>query len=296
MLYEISNEYLTASVDTRGAELRSVRRTGDGLEYLWQGNPEFWAERAPVLFPLIGRLKKGSYSLGGEAYAMGLHGFAKDCEFSGMGEGGDALSFTLRDTAATRLSWPFSFRLEIRYSLSKRRLEKTHILRNEGREELLYEIGGHEGYNLALLPGERMSDYYLQFEGMDSIRTFELDADLMITRRTRTIGLREGRLELAMRLFDGDALVLDEVGGRTVTIANSRNAEKVRVSFPDFPYLGIWTCPGERETNYVCIEPWSSLPDCDYLDDRLENKRGIRRLAPGASEALGYSMEFGAAE
>jgi galactose mutarotase-like enzyme len=206
------------------------------------------------------------------------------------------LSFTLRDSPETLLAWPFRFSLEIRYSLSKRRLEKKHILRNEGQAELLYEIGGHEGYNLALFPGERMRDYYLRFEGMDSIRSLSLDSDLMITREAKTIGLKDGKLELAMRLFDGDALILDEVRGRTVTIANARNAEKVRVSFPDFPYLGIWTCPGQKETNFICIEPWSSLPDCAFLDDRLENKLGIRRLAPGASETLGYTMEFGGFE
>ena len=55
MLYEISNERLTVSIDSVGAELFAItdRR---GTQYLWQGNPAWWNDRAPVLFPYVGRL------------------------------------------------------------------------------------------------------------------------------------------------------------------------------------------------------------------------------------------------
>lgn len=29
----------------------------DGVEYLWQGNPEYWSSQAPVLFPICGSLR-----------------------------------------------------------------------------------------------------------------------------------------------------------------------------------------------------------------------------------------------
>jgi galactose mutarotase-like enzyme len=172
-------------------------------------------------------------------------------------------------------------------------LEKEHILFNTSDSEMLYEIGGHEGYNVALFPGETMADYYLEFEGINSIQSHIVDAEIMITMEKKTIALNSGKLKLDMPLFAGDALILEEGGTRQVTLANTKNREKVQVYFPDFKYLGIWTKPGERETNFVCIEPWSSLPDCTYLDDKLENKHGVRHLAGGSSETLGYTMKFG---
>jgi galactose mutarotase-like enzyme len=276
-----------------GAELQSIKNVRNGIEYLWQGNPEFWNGRAPLLFPIVGRLKNKTYTLGGTPYTINLHGFARKTAFRAEKKSGSVLSFFLADSPETRASWPFEFELEIRYTLAKNALKKEHILHNRSASEMLYEIGGHDGYNVALFPGEKMEDYYIQFEGMDSIQSLVSDADVMITREKKTLRLENGRLRLDMGLFDGDALILDNVRNRRVTIANDRNGEKVRVSFPDFAWLGIWTKPGKAKTNYVCIEPWSSLPDCTWLDDKLENKLGVRHLAAKASETLAYTMEFG---
>lgn len=296
MVYAIFNDYLALSADTRGAELQSIKGTRGGIEYLWQGDPEIWNGHAPLLFPIIGRLKRGAYTLGDRSYPMSLHGFANASEFRGEKKNDDSLSFFLEDSPETRASWPFRFGLEIRYTLRGPAVKKEHILTNKGESELLYELGGHEGYNVAQSPGESMEDYYIQFRGMDSISVCVLDSDVLITREKKIIPLEGGRLKLDMQLFDNDALILDELQGREVTIANTKNEDKVRVSFPDFGYLGIWTMASKRETKFVCIEPWSSLPDCAYLDERLENKIGIRRLAAGASETLSYTMEFGELE
>ena len=57
MLYTIENEQIRVQVASRGAELQSIVLKSDGTEYLWQGDPDIWARRAPILFPFIGRLK-----------------------------------------------------------------------------------------------------------------------------------------------------------------------------------------------------------------------------------------------
>ena len=64
---------------------------------------------------------------------------------------------------------------------------------------------------------------------------------------------------------------------------------RVMLSFPDFPYLGIWTQGKPFDTGYVCIEPWSSLPDGAFMGRELGDKPGIRRLAPGQREVLSYT-------
>lgn len=53
MLIALKNEFLSLTVDTTGAQMMSIR-SADGCEYLWQGDPKYWADRAPTLFPFIG--------------------------------------------------------------------------------------------------------------------------------------------------------------------------------------------------------------------------------------------------
>ena len=49
MNYTIKNDKITAQISDKGAELMSVIK--DGVEYIWQGNPEYWSGRAYNLFP-----------------------------------------------------------------------------------------------------------------------------------------------------------------------------------------------------------------------------------------------------
>ena len=50
MIHTIQNQHLQVSASTAGAELRSIRGCG-GTEYLWQGDPAYWGDRAPNIFP-----------------------------------------------------------------------------------------------------------------------------------------------------------------------------------------------------------------------------------------------------
>ena len=55
MLYVILNSFLTVSVSDYGAELQSIQGA-NGTEYLWQGDPTYWKDRAINLFPYVARL------------------------------------------------------------------------------------------------------------------------------------------------------------------------------------------------------------------------------------------------
>lgn len=42
--------------ESKGATLHSIK-DNDGVEYLWEGNPEYWSGQAPVLFPICGSIR-----------------------------------------------------------------------------------------------------------------------------------------------------------------------------------------------------------------------------------------------
>ena len=62
MLIEICNEILSVKINDRGAELWSVCRRDGTNEYMWQGDPAYWEDRSPLMFPFCGRVQGDTYS------------------------------------------------------------------------------------------------------------------------------------------------------------------------------------------------------------------------------------------
>ena len=91
---------ITAIVLAHGAELCSLRNE-QGLEVLWQAGPQ-WPRHAPLLFPIVGRLKNDELRHRGKTYRMTQHGFARDQRFEWIERTPTSCSLVLGDNAATR--------------------------------------------------------------------------------------------------------------------------------------------------------------------------------------------------
>ena len=105
----------TAQVKHAGAELCSLK-DGAGREYMWQAG-EAWPRHAPILFPIVGRLRDDTLDFGAQQYRMGQHGFARDLRFELVESRAAACRFLLTDSEATHAAFPFPFRLEVAYAL-----------------------------------------------------------------------------------------------------------------------------------------------------------------------------------
>ena len=127
----LENSRLRLTVDSLGAQMMSLQ-TLDGLEYLWQGAPRYWCDRAPVLFPFVGRLTENSYRYGGQVYSMGIHGFAAHQDFSCLCPEPNRLVLQLTDNRETREQYPFAFSLNIIYELIDNRVQVTYQVENTG--------------------------------------------------------------------------------------------------------------------------------------------------------------------
>ena len=67
----------------KGAELVSIKFNGE--EKMHDGE-SFWNRHAPVLFPIVGKLKDGKTIIDGKVCEMGQHGFARDMDFEKIGD------------------------------------------------------------------------------------------------------------------------------------------------------------------------------------------------------------------
>ncbi|MDE5865704.1 MAG: aldose 1-epimerase family protein, partial [Lachnospiraceae bacterium] len=111
-LFQIGNEQITIQVDSMGAEMKSLKKTTTGVEYMWEGNPAFWKRTSPVLFPIVGGLRNGEYIHNKKSYPMGQHGFARDMEFILKSQTNREIWFSLKSNEETLKIFPYEFLLE----------------------------------------------------------------------------------------------------------------------------------------------------------------------------------------
>lgn len=292
MIVTIQNECLTVDIEDLGAQLASVR-SHHGTEYLWQGDADIWARRAPILFPVLGRLKDNTYLLDGVPHKIGQHGFARDCIFDVVEQSGTKAVFRLTDNAETRRLYPFSFSLTVTYTLEGNRLTKCHRVKNRSEQVMYYELGVHDGFRAPLEQEETMAQYAIRLPGWeDAITLYGMDENAMVTPKEKSIPLENGRLFLTPATYNLDTVILDQPPQARAVLVDGQDRPRVTVDFPQFPYLGIWTQNKPFDTNYVCIEPWSTLPDATFVGRELKEKAGIRSLQPGQAEELSYTTTF----
>ena len=287
----LHNDRLTAVIDEVGAQLCSVKNAA-GTEYIWQADPAVWGRHAPLLFPVIARMRDGQYTHGGKVWNIASHGFARDSRFEVVETAADRAVFRLTHSEATLSVYPFPFVLTVTYTLADNRLVKTCRVENPGDGALLYELGGHDGFIAPLEEGAAMDDYAVVIPGLEAITPYGMDASNTLTPKSVTYPLEGGRIPLKPSVYGLDTVMLDELPQRRASLVDKAGKARVTLDFADFPYLGIWTMASERDTNYVCIEPWTSLPDATFVGRELADKAGIRTLAPGAAEELTYTTTF----
>lgn len=279
MAVTIKNQFLQVTVDTLGAQMRSIRGK-DGCEYLWQGDPKYWDNQAPVLFPFIGRLQDGKYQLNGKIYSMGLHGFASRQEFAVTSHREDTLVLTLAATAETRENYPYDFVLEITYQLVGRTLSIQNRVKNRSGDTMHFALGGHPGFRVPLEEGA-FEDCYLEFDpGCDPDRILFTSDTVLVSGKTERFDL-SGRKILRLRhdLFDGDAIILQNMS-RRVSLKSGKSPRSITVDCPQMPYLGFWHWP-KTDAPYVCIEPWSSLPGRDGVTEEISCRSDFVHLPAG---------------
>lgn len=148
MDYQLKNNFLTVTLSDKGAEIQSVKDVNSGREYMWQADPEIWGRHAPVLFPVVGRLKDDQYTYDGKTYHMGQHGFARDAQFTVEEQDDKHIVFLLTSNEDTKKMYPFDFELRVSYSLVNNLLEEHFTVTNTDTKEMIFGIGGHPGFNL----------------------------------------------------------------------------------------------------------------------------------------------------
>lgn len=281
MLIELTHKNLTAAIETKGAHLRRFYDAAADDEILWSGDPAVWSGVAPILFPVIGRLKDGQYQHNGKTYQMPKHGFARDMEFEVADKSAHRVLLRLCSNDDTLKIFPFDFCLEVTFELGDAGLCVGYVVRNTGSDQMYFTIGSHPAISLS----KAAAPHYIEFCEPETLGVYKLVDGLIGAEPTPYLD-KQQRINITPDLFKDDALIFKDIASSSLRVV-SANGRMIEVTTGGAPHLGLWAMQG---ADYVCVEPWYSYDDGLDGGGPIKDKPGIICLEPDKSFATGYSI------
>lgn len=273
---KISNEAAEAVISAQAAEVISFRALNNGVETIWNRDPEFWSNCTPILFPYTGALINGQYEINGQTYTLGQHGFARHAEFEFEEIKHDCCKLHLRHNDYSLSVYPFKFDLSVRYSLNGPRLNIDCWVQNLDDAELPFNIGFHPAFNAPLTRGLSYDDCIIELE-----QTEDLTSDKVQIGKVSSFRLKQHLPEGSWFFHNGHI--------RSKWAQLTDGIHTIRVGCEDYLTLGFWR--KTTETPFMCIEPW--FPKCDLK--KAETFRAgtpNNLLAPGQMFHCAYYFEI----
>ena len=291
MNYTITNEFYTATISDVGAELISLKHSS-GKELMWQAPSEdFWSKHAPLLFPIAGRIKNSEYTYGGKTYGMKAHGFISKVTFDVSKSCENSITLVARSSEETLAQYPFDFEFTACYTLSGDTLNATITVKNDSDKVMPFTFGWHPAFMLPTDDSTDIEDYYIDFgAGVKSIDWTPLANGPFARRYSEPFLLDNGKYVLnEEQIYKNDTMIFSFVPNAIKLSAGKNFA--LEMSWTDnTPYLCVWKEPN-HEAKFICLEPWSGLPQ-NGLDDECFETRPMKRLDPGASESFSTFYKF----
>lgn len=285
----LENEFLKVSIAGHGAEVTSIVGKKSGLEYVWSADKKYWGRHAPVLFPIIGKVKNNSYKIDKKTFQLHQHGFARDTDFVPLKESDTKAVFKLRYTEETLKIYPYKFELKITYTLSKDVLDVKYEVKNLDSKDIYFSLGAHPGFSCPFDKSTKFEDYYLEFEKDETADVYKLNEDGLLKRKSEPFFKGENILKLNHDIFKDDALVFKDIKSEKISLKNDKDSKSLTVCFKGFPYLGLWTKADDAQ--FICIEPWYGHADYEDFDGDFSEKEGTIKLENGKEFKAGLSVK-----
>ncbi len=284
----LSNGIIEIEIATLGAELQSIKRVAAPTEYLWQGDPAYWGRRAPVLFPIVGKVWNNSAHIEGNDYELFQHGFARDMEFTKIVDEDRHLAFCLCANEESRQRWPFDFELRIDYTLLRNVLTVKWSVTNRDTKTMPFQIGAHPAFQ------------YLHYHDEDDIHGFiSLNADSPLVSTKVSSGFADantfnveipanGLLPLTNETFCCDT-ILEATGRLNRITLHDKNGRPYITVRHSMPITALWS-PRQGKAPFVCIEPWYGRCDLNGYTGDFKDRQFIEQVEAGETWSTSYDI------
>lgn len=283
-MIELSNHYLQVKVNPQGAELKSLYFLPSKKELLWQADAGIWARSAPILFPIVGKLKDNQFQHQRQQYSMAQHGFARDLKFETVEVTPVSCTMQLTESPETQSKYPWPFRLLLTHTLKGNSLSTKVKVENTGETDMPFSVGFHPGFNLF----GPVSNYQIVFNKAETADLLQLENGLIAGVSQPQYLHRTQSLPLDAHIFDQDALVFEGLQSSITSLKKSDGSHWLNIHHEGFPFMGLWSKPG---ASFVCIEPWYGIADSVESQGNLFEKKGIKVLKPGQKFECAITIE-----
>lgn len=283
----LENDTVLVTVKEHGAELASLRSKQTNLEYLWIGDAKYWGRQAPVLFPIVGRLKNDTYQVDQKNFTLGQHDFARDMDFTVVSQSQTKVVLELVANKETKKVYPYDFKLQLGYELSENGLLVSYRVNNPANETMYFGIGGHPAFRTPLSNDESFEDYQVSFASEASLPKIPLVAGLT---DIESATLAAPKVAINRDVFKDDALIYDLGQKPTeIKLQSQKSGHGVSLQTNDAKFMGVWsTYP--KDGAFVCLEPWWGLADTVDSAGDFTNKYASNMLKPGETFTSQYQI------
>lgn len=271
-------------------KLNGVEKIHQGAECMDENGKVYWKRHSPVLFPIVGKLKRNQSIINGKTYEIFQHGFARDLQFEPITKLDNFHSYVLKSNKATLSRYPFEFELYTTYRLDENKLTTIYKVINTGETNMPFCIGGHPAFKIDKQKMEN-GDYYLEFDQEEEkIHFLYLVDGLIGTEYARNPMATKRIINLNGNTFKNDALIMKGIMSKKISLKDKvENKTLLTMNFEEFPYLAIWSKPGAP---FICIEPWRGHSDTIKSSGIFTEKNDIVSLLPNQSFECKYTVEF----
>lgn len=281
MQYTIHNDTLSCTIDSLGGELVSVVK--DGKERVWQNQTGDWAGHGPLLFPVCGHC---GVKVDGVEYPISAHGFAKKMQFSLVKKTDTEVVLAIQANETTKKVYPFDFRFEVCYALNENVLSIAYRVVNPANTPLYFACGGHESF--ALDGG--VENYEIAFEKQENLVHFFHDDDGYMTGERKSYGTLQTFPLPEDFLQEGRTLIFKGIASRTVGLRERGGKKLAEITFDGFENLLVWHA---GKAPFICIEPWTNLPDpANVADVEFRTKGGVIEVSGNAEKTLVRTIAY----
>lgn len=281
MRYTIKNEKVSVTLESVGAEIISV--VMDGKERVWQNETGEWAGHGPMLFPVCGHC---GVTVNGVSYPISAHGFSRKIDFTLENSGTDFVTLTLKANEETKKQYPFDFVFRVTYALKENTLSVIYDVENPASTPLYFACGGHESYALDY----DLDAYELVFEKEEKLVHCEHNEAGYLIDEYCDFGTHTVYPLPLERLTKSATVIFKNVASRKVRLQEKNGKPLCELTFEGFENLLLWRA---MRAKYICIEPWTNLPDiADKPDVEFSQKAGVIKVEPKDTKKLVRTITY----
>lgn len=291
----LQNNQLIVKINKWGAELQSVIDRKSDYEFIWQADEEYWGRYAPVLFPIIGRLKQNHYRYEGKEFEMTQHGFARDSLFEVVKNDANSAVFSLEYNKDTLKVYPFHFKLLIHYTLDGQQLTIDYEVINLSTTDVMYySIGGHPAFNVSQCEERsgqlEFNKVFLELQPERLYKQIPI-SKAGLTQLGQITKILGGRKKLRHESFKNDALIYEMDEDSQIRLQDETKNIEIKIETQAMNYVGVWS-PYPKEAGFICLEPWTGFADSEQSTGEYSEKEEVSFLDKDEKRTHTYTVKF----